>query len=75
MARDQAWVCPWCSGQLPPSLTRTHVDHIIPRASGLVIEEAWNLQLLHGRCNQEKSDKITIRAIILAAEHGLTLAA
>lgn len=75
MAEAQSWICPWCSGYLPPSLARTHVDHIIPRASGFVIEEDWNFQLLHARCNQAKSDRITPQAIALAAEHGLALAA
>lgn len=73
LAGTQEWTCPWCCKLLPPSLAHTHVDHIIPRASGLVIEEEWNLQLLHGRCNQQKSDKITPQAITLAAEHGLPL--
>jgi len=73
LAEAQEWICPWCSDYLPPSLSRTHVDHIIPRASGLVIEEDWNFQLLHGRCNQQKSGKITARAVALAAEHGLIL--
>jgi 5-methylcytosine-specific restriction endonuclease McrA len=75
LAGAQEWACPWCGQALPLTPAGTHVDHIIPRASGLVIEEEWNLQLLHGRCNQEKSDKITPQAIELAAEHGLTLAA
>lgn len=75
LAEGQSWICPWCSEYLPPSLARTHVDHIIPKASGLVIEERWNLQLLHSRCNQEKSDRITTQAIALAALHGLSLAA
>lgn len=75
LAERQAWLCPWCNEYLPPSLSGTHVDHIIPRASGLVIEDEWNLQLLHGRCNQQKADRITPQAIELAAEHGLVLAA
>lgn len=75
LAEAQKWICTWCQGVLPVSPSRAHVDHIIPRASGLVIEEEWNYQLLHGRCNQEKSGKITSQAIALAAEHGLTLAA
>lgn len=73
LAEAQSWICPWCSGYLPPSLARTHVDHIIPRASGVVIEERWNFQILHGRCNQEKKDKITPQATALAAAHGITL--
>jgi 5-methylcytosine-specific restriction endonuclease McrA len=75
LAERQEWICPWCSQYLPSSLSRTHVDHVIPRASGLVIEEDWNFQLLHGRCNQQKSDRITAQAVALAAEHGLVLAA
>lgn len=74
LAERQGWGCPWCSQQLPQSLARAHVDHIIPRCSGLVIEEDWNFQLLHGRCNQQKSGTITPQAIALAAEHGLSLA-
>jgi 5-methylcytosine-specific restriction endonuclease McrA len=73
LAERQEWVCPWCKEYLPPTLDRTHVDHIIPRASGLVIEEEWNFQLLHARCNQQKSGKVTPQAVALAAEHGLIL--
>ncbi len=73
LAERQDWTCPWCREYLPPSLSRTHVDHVIPRASGIVIEEDWNFQLLHGRCNQQKSDRITPQAVALAAEHGLVL--
>lgn len=75
LAEAQDWTCPWCGKPLPLTPVGAHVDHIIPRASCLVIEEAWNLQLLHGRCNQEKADKITLQAIELAAGHGLTLEA
>ena len=74
VAERQQWICPWCMDYLPPSLARTHVDHIIPRAI-MPIEEEWNLQLLHARCNQEKSDRITPQAIALAAEHSLSLVA
>lgn len=75
MAEVQGWSCPWCSKPLPRSLRRTHIDHVIPRGCGLVIEDEWNLQLLHARCNQQKSDRITPQAVSLAAAHGLTLAA
>lgn len=73
LAEIQRWLCPWCQDYLPPSLARTHVDHIIPRSLGLAIEEDWNLQILHGRCNQQKADRITPQAIALAADHGLVL--
>lgn len=73
MAERQGWLCPLCEDYLPPGLGRTHVDHVIPRAV-LPIEEDWNLQLAHARCNQEKSDRVTPQAIELAAAHGLGLA-
>jgi 5-methylcytosine-specific restriction endonuclease McrA len=73
MAERQQRLCPLCLDYLPPSLSRTHVDHVIPRASGLVIEEEWNLQLTHARCNLAKSDRITQQALRLAAEHDLIL--
>jgi 5-methylcytosine-specific restriction endonuclease McrA len=71
----QEWICPWCDLELPDDLTDIEVDHIIPKASGLVIEEDWNLQLLHGRCNVEKFSRITDDAIRLATEHGFQLSA
>lgn len=74
MAERQGWLCPLCEDYLPPALGGTHVDHVIPRAV-LVIEEDWNLQLTHARCNQEKSDRLTPQAVRLAAERGLVLAA
>ena len=73
LAKAQEWQCPWCGEPLPSSLSGTHVDHIIPRSSGLVIEDEWNLQLLHRACNMAKFDKVTPQAIALAAAHGLVL--
>jgi hypothetical protein len=46
---------------------------VIPKSSGVVIEDEWNLQLLHAGCNQAKGSRITLQAIALAAEHGVTL--
>jgi len=74
LAAAQNGHCPWCSQALPGDLTDTHIDHIIPKASGYVIDEEWNLQLLHKLCNLSKNDKITPQAIALAAEHGIVLA-
>jgi 5-methylcytosine-specific restriction endonuclease McrA len=68
----QHGICPWCDGSLPADLTETHLDHIIPRARGGPDLE-WNLQLLHDKCNLSKHTKITPHALILAAEHGITL--
>lgn len=69
----QEWICTWCYLDLPDDLSDVEVDHIIPKSSGLVIEEDWNLQLLHGRCNLGKFTSITPQAAELAAEHGLVL--
>ncbi len=73
LGERQEWTCPWCDVELPEDLADVEVDHIIPKASGLVIEEDWNLQLLHGQCNVKKFSRITAQAIELAAEHGLQL--
>ena len=75
LALAQDWICPWCDKPLPDDLTGVHIDHIIPKASGFIIEDEWNLQVLHHPCNARKFDKITARALTLAAEHGIPLAA
>jgi 5-methylcytosine-specific restriction endonuclease McrA len=66
--------CFLCSEPLPGNLMEAHIDHIIPKASGIVIEDEWNLQVTHGRCNQSKRDRITPQARRLALEHGIALA-
>lgn len=72
LGNRQGWVCPWCN--LPiGTASRTDVDHIIPKASGLVIEEDWNLQLLHSPCNRSKSWTITDQALALMLEYGIEL--
>ena len=73
LAVAQDWICPWCSKPLPEDLADVHIDHIIPKASGVVIEAEWNLQVLHQRCNRVKFAKITPQALALAAAHGINL--
>jgi hypothetical protein len=48
------------------------IDHIIPKSRGGP-NVPWNMQLLHAVCNIRKSDKLTQRAVELAAEHGVEL--
>lgn len=74
MAAAQGMICPWCGCDLPPGLSGTHVDHIIPVSLGGP-DYAWNLQLLHGRCNRAKGTKLIPAAAALAAGHGIKLAA
>jgi 5-methylcytosine-specific restriction endonuclease McrA len=74
LAGRQAWMCPWCAERLPADLAGVHVDHIIPVTAGGPDEE-WNFQVLHGPCNRAKWSTITAEAVILAAEHGIELAA
>jgi 5-methylcytosine-specific restriction endonuclease McrA len=71
-AEAQGWICTWCTLPLPEDLGDVHLDHIIPKAI-LVIEDDWNLETLHEKCNLEKRDTITGRAVALAAEHGIDL--
>lgn len=73
LADRQEMLCPWCGEWLPENMALVQVDHIIPRASGLVIDEEWNYQALHRLCNLTKTDQITPEAIELAAQHGLVL--
>lgn len=40
------------------------------RVFGRVINEAWNLDVLHAACNIAKGDSLTSRAIALSVEHG-----
>ena len=71
----QLGTCLWCFLPLrPEELSGTHIDHVIPVSLGGP-DEPWNWQLLHGPCNQAKSDKITVEGIALAAEHGINLRA
>jgi 5-methylcytosine-specific restriction endonuclease McrA len=51
------------------------VDHVIPKASGVIVDEEWNLRAMHARCNASKGSQITTEAIELAASHGLILPA
>jgi 5-methylcytosine-specific restriction endonuclease McrA len=69
LAARQNWLCPWCGGGLPADLADTHQDHVWPLARGGP-DEDWNLQLVHGRCNHIKGDRLTAEAIALAAQHG-----
>ena len=62
----------WCSFWLPSSLDEVQLDHIIPVSLGGP-EEHWNRALLHPSCNAIKGNKLTARAIELAAEHGIPL--
>lgn len=73
-AEAQGWICTWCGLRLPDDLSNAHLDHIIPRAV-LVIEDDWNFDALHGKCNLEKWDRLTERAVALAAKHGIDLKA
>jgi hypothetical protein len=71
-AEVQGWICTWCSLRLPEDLGDMHLDHVIPKAV-LVIEDDWNLQALHRKCNLEKGGRLTTQAIALAADHGIEL--
>ena len=73
LALVQDWICPWCDKPLPDDLTDVDLDHIIPKAAGIIIEDEWNLQVLHLACNRSKYARITPQALALAAEHGITL--
>jgi hypothetical protein len=71
LASQQSWLCAWCSQVFPDDLEDVHVDHIIPKASGVLIEDEWNLQLLHRPCNMAKGWRMTDEAWKLASEHGV----
>ena len=73
LADGQDGLCTWCGKPLPTDLSRVHVDHVIPKASGVIVEDEWNLRALHARCNVSKGSQITADAIELAASHGMTL--
>jgi 5-methylcytosine-specific restriction endonuclease McrA len=73
LAARQGMICPWCDRALPQDLAGTQVDHIIPVSRGGA-DDAWNLQLLHGRCNRAKGAKLTPAAVALALAHGIELA-
>lgn len=72
LATRQGMICPWCNRALPQDLAGTQVDHIIPVSRGGA-DDAWNLQLLHGRCNRAKGPKLTPAAVALALAHGTEL--
>jgi 5-methylcytosine-specific restriction endonuclease McrA len=72
LAARQGMICPWCDRALPQDLAGTQVDHIIPVSRGGA-DDAWNLQLLHGRCNRAKGAKLTPAAVALALAHALSL--
>ena len=72
LAAWNGWICAWCWSPLPAALTGAEADHIIPRAVGGP-HDAWNRQILHGRCNQEKKAALTPEARALAKTHGLAL--
>jgi 5-methylcytosine-specific restriction endonuclease McrA len=74
LAAAQDYTCPWCKLPLPDDFADTSVDHIIPRVRGGP-DLAWNLQLLHARCNSSKWGALTDEAVALAAEHGIILVA
>jgi 5-methylcytosine-specific restriction endonuclease McrA len=75
LAESQGWICTWeeCGLPLLPD-ERLEIDHIIPLSSGFAISEEWNLQVLHWCCNRSKGSLVTVRARMLAAEHGIELA-
>lgn len=79
-AQAQGWICTWCRLPLPASLEDTHQDHIIPKVAtmailGYVVDDDWNMDVLHAVCNMVKGDSLTPRAIALAAAHGIDLRA
>lgn len=56
-------VCAWCGRPVDKSLKSPHpmsptVDHIFPVSKGGHPSDIDNLQLMHRRCNREKSDKV-----------------
>jgi hypothetical protein len=76
MASRQGWSCTWCMEPLTAeqiAIGGTAIDHIIPLSRGGPTLPEWNHELLHRRCNAEKRNRLTSRAVALAAEHGVTL--
>jgi 5-methylcytosine-specific restriction endonuclease McrA len=73
LARAQGWACTWCQRPLPEDLARTCIDHVIP-VSRCGPNDEWNLDVLHARCNASKRDKITLRALEIASDHGVVIA-
>lgn len=67
-------ICGWCGEAFLPGggTGLTDADHIIPCRFGGP-NEPWNMQVLHSDCNRAKRDRLTPRALTLAAEHGLRL--
>jgi hypothetical protein len=77
----QAGICPWCAEPLPADLGMTRlagvmlttvaIDHIIPITRGGPVHAEWNKQLVHGKCNTSKGNRVTAAALELAAGHGI----
>jgi hypothetical protein len=71
----QGGICPWCGEPLPGDLNTAKpgatvaVDHIIPPTRGGPVHAEWNTQLVHGKCNASKGNRVTAPALALAAEH------
>lgn len=64
--RRDRWTCRLCmkpvnrSGVWPDDPDAPVIDHIIPLSAGPDlggVDEPYNLQCAHGRCNKEKSDR------------------
>jgi len=53
---DKGRICAYCDEEMK-ALTEATLDHIIPRYYGGRTRLA-NLQLMHGRCNGKKSNKL-----------------
>jgi len=74
LAEAQHWICTWeiCWQPILPD-HQVEIDHIIPISSGIVIQDEWNLQVLHQGCNRAKGSKITGQSVRLAWKHGIEL--
>ena len=53
---EQAGICLLCSRDLPFESRSVHVDHVVPASKG-GSDDITNLQAVHSRCNQLKSDR------------------
>lgn len=68
LAELQNGLCPACGLPLPADLRGTHLDHIWPQAQKGP-DSDWNLQVLHGPCNQRKGGRLAaVMAILTVAE-------
>jgi hypothetical protein len=56
----QQGICPYCYQPLFVPARKNHIDHRDPEAT-LTFNRPSNLQLLHPRCNEEKSSKSLIQ--------------